>query len=76
MSTPLLTTNLGIPPLCPKLVARPRLIERLNTGLHRKPALVSAPGGFGKTTLVTKSFSEARTETGSNQFQTRGMKAA
>jgi LuxR family maltose regulon positive regulatory protein len=34
------------------LVPRPRLIERLNAGLHRKLTLVSASAGFGKTTLV------------------------
>jgi LuxR family maltose regulon positive regulatory protein len=52
MTTPLLTTKLYIPPVRPELVSRPRLIERLNTGLHRKLALISAPAGFGKTTLV------------------------
>ena len=35
------------------LVARRRLIETLNLGLARKLTLVSAPAGFGKTTLVT-----------------------
>jgi len=30
------------------------LIERLNTGLHRKLTLVSAPAGFGKTTLLSE----------------------
>jgi LuxR family maltose regulon positive regulatory protein len=35
-------------------VARPRLIERLNKGLHRKLTLISAPAGFGKTTLVSE----------------------
>ncbi|MEZ4683221.1 MAG: AAA family ATPase [Caldilineaceae bacterium] len=38
----------------PNLVARPRLIERLNSGLHRKLTLISAPAGFGKTTLVSE----------------------
>ena len=33
---------------------RPRLIERLNEGLHRKLTLISAPAGFGKTTLVSE----------------------
>ena len=28
------------------------LLERLNEGLHRKLTLVSAPAGFGKTTLL------------------------
>ncbi|MGB3700220.1 MAG: LuxR C-terminal-related transcriptional regulator [Anaerolineales bacterium] len=49
----LLTTKLFIPPTRPNLVPRPRLIKRLNQGLHRKLALISAPAGFGKTTLVT-----------------------
>jgi LuxR family maltose regulon positive regulatory protein len=30
------------------------LIERLNAGLHCKLTLISAPAGFGKTTLVTE----------------------
>ena len=54
MSTPLLKTKLYIPPVRPELVPRPRLIERLNAGLHRKLTLVSAPAGFGKTTLVSE----------------------
>jgi len=54
LSTPLLTTKLFIPPTRPELVPRPRLIERLNDGLHRKLTLISAPAGFGKTTLVTE----------------------
>jgi LuxR family maltose regulon positive regulatory protein len=33
---------------------RARLIERLNEGLHRKLTLISAPAGFGKTTLVSE----------------------
>ena len=49
----LLTTKLYIPPVRPELVSRPRLTERLNAGLHRKLTLVSAPAGFGKTTLVS-----------------------
>ena len=54
MSTPLLTTKLYIPPIRPELVLRPRLIERLNAGLHRKLTLISAPAGFGKTTLLSE----------------------
>ena len=33
MSTPILATKLYIPPPRPKVVLRPRLIERLNEGL-------------------------------------------
>ena len=36
------------------MVLRPRLIKRLNEGLHRKLSLISAPAGFGKTTLVSE----------------------
>ena len=53
MSTPILTTKLYIPPPRPKAVHRPHLVERLNDGLHGKLTLVSAPAGFGKTTLVS-----------------------
>src|SRR5688572_25284891 len=53
MEIPLLQTKLYIPHPPPGLVPRPRLIERLNEGLHRKLTLISAPAGFGKTTLVS-----------------------
>jgi LuxR family maltose regulon positive regulatory protein len=52
MSALILTTKLYVPPLRPKVVLRARLIERLNEGLHGKLTLISAPAGFGKTTLV------------------------
>ena len=51
--TPILATKLYLPPLRPNVVSRPRLLERLNEGLHRKLTLISAPAGFGKTTLVS-----------------------
>ena len=54
MSVPLLITKLYIPPVRPELVPRPRLVERLNAELHRKLTLISAPAGFGKTTLLTE----------------------
>src|SRR5258706_9353379 len=53
MPTPILATKLYIPPPRPKVVLRPRLIERLNEGLHGKLTLISAPAGFGKTTLLS-----------------------
>ena len=53
MPTPILTTKLYIPPPRPNVVLRSRLIERLHEGLHRKLTLISAPAGFGKTTLVS-----------------------
>ncbi len=53
MSAPILTTKLYIPPPRPELISRSHLIERLNEGLHRKLTFISAPAGFGKTTLVS-----------------------
>src|SRR6266568_9644666 len=54
MPTPILATKLYIPRLRPNVVSRPRLLERLNEGLHGKLILISAPAGFGKTTLVSQ----------------------
>ncbi len=51
---PLLTTKLYVPRVRAELVSRSRLTERLNEGVTRKLTLVSAPAGFGKTTLVTE----------------------
>lgn len=52
MSTPILTTKFAIPPRRQDWVLRVRLINRLDEGLRRKLILVSAPAGFGKTTLI------------------------
>jgi len=49
---PILKTKLNIPSLRPELVRRARLIELLEAGIHRRLTLVSAPAGFGKTTLI------------------------
>jgi len=54
MAIPLLKTKLYTPSLRPEIVSRPRLIERLNAGLHHRLTLVSAPAGFGKTTLLSE----------------------
>ena len=51
---PLLETKLYIPKWRPSLVSRPRLIERLDEGIERKLTLVSAPAGFGKTTVLAE----------------------
>lgn len=53
MFTPILTTKLYTPPARPNVVLRSRLFERLDAGLSRKLTLISAPAGFGKTTLVS-----------------------
>ncbi len=49
---PLIKTKLFIPPLRVERVARPRLLELLDAGCQRSLTLVSAPAGFGKTTLL------------------------
>ena len=61
----LLSTKLIIPRVSQKVVHRPRLIERMNGGFRgddgnfaRKLTLVSAPTGYGKTTLVAEWLAE------------------
>src|SRR5919112_590390 len=49
---PLLTTKLAVPSTRVSLVPRSRLSERLEEGLGPKLILVSAPAGFGKSTLL------------------------
>jgi LuxR family maltose regulon positive regulatory protein len=55
MTIPVLATKLYTPPPPPFVIARPRLNDRLNEGLTagRKLTLISAPAGFGKSTLVS-----------------------
>jgi LuxR family maltose regulon positive regulatory protein len=52
--TAILATKLYIPPSRRRVVVRPRLVQRLTEGLAagNKLTLVSAPAGFGKTTLI------------------------
>ena len=56
MALPVLATKLYIPPHPQKVVARSRLIEQLNEGTSAgyKLLLISAPAGFGKTSLVSE----------------------
>ena len=51
---PLLATKLRQPRVRASIVARKRLTERLDAGLNRALTLVSAPVGFGKTTLLSE----------------------
>jgi LuxR family maltose regulon positive regulatory protein len=53
MREPLLATKLLAPQPRAALVARPRLVARIDDGVRRRLTLVCAPAGFGKTTLVT-----------------------
>ena len=54
MDAQILATKLYIPPPRPKIVPRPRLLGRLDDVLSHKLTLISAPAGFGKTTLVSE----------------------
>ena len=63
MSQALLTTKLRAPRVRPNLVARPRLRDVLAAGEGSALTLVSAPAGFGKTTLLGE-WSEDRSEGG------------
>jgi len=52
MATPLLETKLHAPRSRQRLVERQRLEDHLSRAARAKLTLVSAPPGFGKTTLV------------------------
>jgi LuxR family maltose regulon positive regulatory protein len=56
MAAPILATKFFAPPVRQKTVLRPRLFARLNEGVAagRKVTLISAPAGFGKTTLLSE----------------------
>jgi LuxR family maltose regulon positive regulatory protein len=62
VSRSLLSTKFYVPPVRPTLISRPRLLERLAHGLCGPLTLISAPAGYGKTTL----FSEWRTGPGAS----------
>jgi LuxR family maltose regulon positive regulatory protein len=59
MAGPLLETKLHVPRWRRGLVARPRLGERLSRGAQSTLTLVSAPAGFGKTTLLAEWLADA-----------------
>ena len=62
MAMPVLATKLFIPRLRSRAVPRPRLVERLRERLQsgRKLTLISAPAGFGKTTLLSEWMADAQ----------------
>ena len=62
MANPLVETKLYLPRLRRSLVARPRLSGRLSRGSDARLTLISAPAGFGKTTLLTAWLSATVTE--------------
>lgn len=62
-NNPLLATKLYVPDPGSPLVERASLIEKLDRGSHSKLTLVSAPAGFGKTTLLSQWISNYRSRT-------------
>lgn len=54
MTIPVLATKLFIPPPPGGVAPRPRLVDLLLNGFNRKFTLISAPPGFGKTTLLSE----------------------
>ena len=62
MALPVLTTKLFVPAVRPHAVPRPRLIETLHDGRRsgRKLTLVSAPAGFGKSSVLSEWMADAR----------------
>jgi LuxR family maltose regulon positive regulatory protein len=61
-ASPLLETKLYVPRLRRGQVGRPRLSERLSRGAESRLTLVSAPAGFGKTTLLAEWLAAAPDE--------------
>jgi LuxR family maltose regulon positive regulatory protein len=57
---PLLSTKLSTPRIRPELVPRARLTTMLNAGIQCRLILVSAPAGFGKTTLLSTWLAECQ----------------
>lgn len=70
MSTTLIATKFCCPPPRANLVPRPRLLERLDSdfnradGFPRKLTLVSAPAGYGKTSLIVEWMDQKESEKG------------
>src|SRR5579862_5964373 len=50
--TTLIATKIGIPPLRSQVIPRPRLFRVIDDALTRPLTIMSAPAGFGKTTLL------------------------
>src|ERR1700730_585268 len=60
--TSLITTKIVVPPARPHMVVRQRLLEVMEDATSRPLTLISAPAGFGKTTLITSWLYETGNE--------------
>ena len=54
MQDEVLQTKINAPPLRGPIITRPRLLDRLEASKSRKLILVTAPAGFGKSTLLNE----------------------
>lgn len=59
-----LTTKLYVPPVRPTVIPRPRLYDRLVPTTANRLVLVSAPAGYGKTTLISNWLAETKCQVG------------
>lgn len=64
MDDPLIKTKLFMPRIPSDWVRRPRLIDQVESGLTIRLTLVSAPAGYGKTTLIADGLHNARIPVG------------
>jgi LuxR family maltose regulon positive regulatory protein len=55
----ILRTKFFIPPLHEGMTPRPRLVDIINRNIQKKVLLVSAPAGFGKSTLLSEWAAQA-----------------
>ena len=76
MPVPILLPKVQVPPSRLRLVSRRRLLQVLDEGLHRKLTLISAPAGYGKSTLLSEwaaacgwSLGWVTLETGDNDLE-------
>ena len=56
---PILRTKLFMPPLRASTISRPGLVEHINQNITNKVLLISAPAGFGKSTLLAEWTAQA-----------------
>jgi len=59
----MLLTKIHIPPAGNNIVHRPKLYSKLNIGLSRKLIVISAPAGFGKTSLLSNWITQQKIPT-------------
>ena len=64
----LLQTKLTIPPISDPIVTRPFLLSQLTANNQQKLTLITAPAGYGKTTLLATWLTNAQLQNKNRQF--------